>query len=231
MRFYYVKPGCNVKTGTKGVDFFHGENALLDFVYAALDFCKCQNIQLVLKEPLPPSPGINTTSKFCARVDSSMFISKAACIVERKRSTNQTAPASSSPAQELSPKNKGKAKRAKEASSDAASLAKPNRKKPAGKATKSQNPVKKKKMTKKQLREEEEEQRREKSSFSTIWSPPRSDGKVFRVNYCEAFTYFMFGIVPGPLTSSSCRSQISDDQISADLQEHAERGDLDGMRH
>ncbi|ETO71561.1 hypothetical protein F444_12146 [Phytophthora nicotianae P1976] len=78
--------------------------------------------------------------------------------------------------------------------------------KPAGKATKSQNPVKKKKMTKKQLREEEEEQRREKSSFSTIWSPPRSDG---------------------PLTSSSCRSQISDDQISADLQEHAERGDLD----
>ncbi|ETM97796.1 hypothetical protein PPTG_20027 [Phytophthora nicotianae INRA-310] len=182
--------GCNVKTGTKGVDFFHGENALLDFVYAALDFCKCQNIQLVLKEPLPPSPGINTT--------------------KRKRSTNQTAPASSSPAQELSPKNKGKAKRAKEASSDAASLAKPNRKKPAGKATKSQNPVKKKKMTKKQLREEEEEQRREKSSFSTIWSPPRSDG---------------------PLTSSSCRSQISDDQISADLQEHAERGDLDGMRH
>ncbi|ETP00809.1 hypothetical protein F441_21844, partial [Phytophthora nicotianae CJ01A1] len=135
-----------------------------------------------------------------------MFISKAACIVERKRSTNQTAPASSSPAQELSSKNKGKAKRAKEASSDAASLAKPNRKKPAGKATKSQNPVKKKKMTKKQLREEEEEQRREKSSFSTIWSPPRSDG---------------------PLTSSSCRSQISDDQISADLQEHAERGDLD----
>ncbi|ETL40434.1 hypothetical protein L916_08383 [Phytophthora nicotianae] len=38
--------GCNVKTGTKGVDFFHGENALLDFVYAALDFFLCLYLKL-----------------------------------------------------------------------------------------------------------------------------------------------------------------------------------------
>ncbi|KAJ8540743.1 hypothetical protein ON010_g12484 [Phytophthora cinnamomi] len=36
--YYYVKPGCTVKAGKKGVDYFHGENALLDYVCADVDF-------------------------------------------------------------------------------------------------------------------------------------------------------------------------------------------------
>ncbi|KAG6587203.1 uncharacterized protein IUM83_02847 [Phytophthora cinnamomi] len=51
--YYYVKPGCTVKAGKKGVDYFHGENALLDYVCADVDFCERHNIQLVPNESQP----------------------------------------------------------------------------------------------------------------------------------------------------------------------------------
>ncbi|POM63002.1 hypothetical protein PHPALM_27782 [Phytophthora palmivora] len=48
VHFDYIKPGCNRKTGTRGVDYFNGEDALLAYVRNDKDLCARHGISNVV---------------------------------------------------------------------------------------------------------------------------------------------------------------------------------------
>ncbi|KAI9990439.1 hypothetical protein PInf_021414 [Phytophthora infestans] len=47
----YLKPGCKIRGGKQGVDFFNGEDALLAHVKAEKDLCARLNLSNIMVRP------------------------------------------------------------------------------------------------------------------------------------------------------------------------------------
>lgn len=64
----YLKPGCKIRGGKQGVDFFNGEDALLAHVKADKDLCVRLNLTNIMVRPnaVPLGKRMRTSNMFRA---------------------------------------------------------------------------------------------------------------------------------------------------------------------
>ncbi|KAE9155296.1 hypothetical protein PF004_g32745 [Phytophthora fragariae] len=59
----YIKPGCKLKGGAQGVDFYNGEDELLAYIRSDTELCERLSISNVAVRP----PNEASTSKYASR--------------------------------------------------------------------------------------------------------------------------------------------------------------------